>query len=277
MKRILIVVFCLSVSSFICGQNDTLAQPPPPPPPPLHLLYDSNPKAHETTIDSKDSTVFMFVQHKPKYTGEEAGLFKFLQREMKYPEMEKEMNIQGTVVVQFIVEKDGTTSSHKVIRGVEGGPGLSEESLRISKLIKFETGAIQADKYVRLQYNIPFKFSLSQDPIIKGMWEYPQGEDSLQNLIKTELMNTSVKAKDDVAGKVKLLQVIDVKGNVKTTLAEDSKANNKTLNKEALRAYSRVKQMKWSEAAESPQPYSCEIIIYIDTAAARKEKAELKK
>jgi len=56
---------------------------------------------------------------------------EYLSKNIKYPKKEQKKGITGTVYINFIVEKDGTVSNAKVLRGVDGGPGLEEEALRV--------------------------------------------------------------------------------------------------------------------------------------------------
>ncbi|MFM7727507.1 MAG: energy transducer TonB, partial [Flavobacteriales bacterium] len=77
------------------------------------------------------------------------------------PEMEKENNIQGTVYVQFVVEKDGSITGVTIQRGVQGGPNLSRVAeTAVRKLKRFETPAKQNGRAVRLKMTIPVKFTL---------------------------------------------------------------------------------------------------------------------
>ena len=88
-------------------------------------------------------------------------MMKDLISNLIYPEMEKENGIQGTVYVGFVVEKDGSITNVKVMRGVSGGPGLSKAAeSAVKKLKKFETPAKNDGKLVRYQYTLPVKFKL---------------------------------------------------------------------------------------------------------------------
>ena len=101
-----------------------------------------------------------FVQVMPTYPGGEQALYKFLYNNISYPEQEKAMNIEGTVFVNFIIEKDGTPTNFTITRGVEGGIGLDREALNACmKLGKFNPGT-QNGVPQRVFLTIPIKFHL---------------------------------------------------------------------------------------------------------------------
>ncbi|MFM1773228.1 MAG: hypothetical protein RLZZ71_2370, partial [Bacteroidota bacterium] len=115
--------------------------------------------------DKKDKAepVLTFVQEMPAYPGGEKALYEFLYNNITYPEQEKSQNIEGTVFVNFVVEKDGTPSNFTVTRGVEGGKGLDREALAAcKKLGKFNPGK-QNGVSQRVFLTIPIKFTLADN------------------------------------------------------------------------------------------------------------------
>ena len=113
-------------------------------------------KAHAS---SDDSQVFQIVEEMPSFPG--GGMpecLKFLSKHLKYPAISQENGVQGIVSVQFIVEKDGSISNPKVIRGVD--PYLDKEALRVVKTMpKWKPGK-QRGKPVRVSYTVPVIFKL---------------------------------------------------------------------------------------------------------------------
>ena len=79
--------------------------------------------------DVEEPLPFSFVEEKPEYHGGMEALAKFLGDNLKYPHIAKESGILGTVVVQFVVEKDGSVGDVKVVRGLGGG--CNEEAIRV--------------------------------------------------------------------------------------------------------------------------------------------------
>lgn len=109
--------------------------------------------------EEKEEEVFVFVEENPSYPGGDEARIKFLSANIKYPDIAKEGNIQGTVYVTFVVEKDGSVSNVKVLRGIGGG--CDEEAVNvIKKMPKWSPGK-QRGRAVRAQFNMPIKFTLS--------------------------------------------------------------------------------------------------------------------
>jgi len=109
------------------------------------------------TTDASNDQIFTVVQQQPKFPGD---LNTYLANNIKYPEKERNSNITGTVFITFVVEKDGSVSGVKVLRGVPGGPGLDAEAVRvITATPKWKPGQ-QNGQPVRVQYSIPIRFKL---------------------------------------------------------------------------------------------------------------------
>ncbi len=89
----------------------------------------------------------------PELIGGLAGL----QARIKYPEMARRAGIEGRVIVQFIVNEDGTIENPRVIRGIGGG--CDEEALKAVSQTKFKPGR-QRGEPVRVQYSLPVIFKL---------------------------------------------------------------------------------------------------------------------
>ena len=77
--------------------------------------------------------VFMVAEQMPEFPGGMKELLKFLQNNLKYPENAMKNNVQGRVIVQFVVEKDGTLTEFKVARSVD--PDLDAEALRVLQIM----------------------------------------------------------------------------------------------------------------------------------------------
>ena len=78
-----------------------------------------------------DNKVFDIVEQKPQFPGGEAALLKYVAEHIRYPAMAQENNIQGRVVVQFVVTKTGEVGEVKVVRGKD--PDLDKEAVRVVK------------------------------------------------------------------------------------------------------------------------------------------------
>jgi protein TonB len=149
--------------------------PPPPPPPPevIEIVEDEVELEDELEIEDtesdediaieieeeSDDEFFMVVENMPVFPGGDLGLMKYIQRNVKYPPIAKEYNITGKVYVSFIVDKSGSVTNVKIVRGVD--KNLDAEALRVVKsLPKYKPGK-QRGKAVRVMFTIPINFTLN--------------------------------------------------------------------------------------------------------------------
>ncbi len=115
-----------------------------------------------TVEASEDDSVFSVVEQKPQFPGGENALFRFLGENIIYPAIAMANNIQGRVICQFIVEKDGSISNIEIVRS-GGDKSLDTEALRVLKTMpKWEPG-VQNGKRVRVRYTIPVIFKLQDE------------------------------------------------------------------------------------------------------------------
>tara|TARA_B100001250_G_scaffold125539_2_gene106771 strand:+ start:27270 stop:27923 length:654 start_codon:yes stop_codon:yes gene_type:complete len=149
--------------------------PPPPPPPPevIEIVEDEVEIEEELEIEDtesdedemieieeeSDDEFFMVVENMPEFPGGDLGLMKYIQKNVKYPPIAKEYNITGKVYVSFIVDKSGSVTNVKIVRGVD--KNLDAEALRVVKsLPKYKPGK-QRGKPVRVMFTIPINFTLN--------------------------------------------------------------------------------------------------------------------
>lgn len=102
--------------------------------------------------------VFMVAEQMPEFPGGMKELLKFLQDNLKYPESAMKNNVQGRVIVQFVVEKDGTPTEFNVVRAVN--PDLDAEALRVLKTMPKWKPGMQRGEVVRVKYTVPVMFRL---------------------------------------------------------------------------------------------------------------------
>jgi len=106
-----------------------------------------------------EEVIFTVVEENPGYPGGEVEMRKFLQENMKYPQMARESGIQGTVYVTFVVEKDGNITDVRILRGIGGG--CDEEAMRVVRSMPRWNPGKQRGQAVRVQFNLPVRFVLS--------------------------------------------------------------------------------------------------------------------
>lgn len=108
--------------------------------------------------DPDEGKIFQFVEEPPSFPGGEDKLMEYLSKNIKYPTIAKENNIQGRVYVTFVVDKDGKVTGAKVLRGIGGG--CDEEALRVVKNMPEWKPGRQNGRSVLVQYNLPVVFNL---------------------------------------------------------------------------------------------------------------------
>ncbi len=161
-------------------------KPPPPPAPPaqttlIHIVTDDVEVEDDLIIDAEadeltvietytppavveeeevaEAEIFLVVEESPSYPGGDEARIRFLQQNIQYPQMARESGIQGTVYVTFVVEKNGSVTDVRVLRGIGGG--CDEEAVRVIKAMPKWNPGKQRGKPVRVQFNMPIKFTLA--------------------------------------------------------------------------------------------------------------------
>jgi len=102
--------------------------------------------------------IFVIVEEMPEFPGGEKARLEFFANNIVYPQMAKETDVKGLVVVQFVVNEDGSISDIKLLRTIGGG--CDEEALRVIKLMPKWKAGKQNNKEVRVIFNMPITFTL---------------------------------------------------------------------------------------------------------------------
>ena len=113
----------------------------------------------EEEVVEEEAIPFQLVEEKPSFQGGDANQFsKWVNSRLVYPEIAKENGVEGRVTLQFTVEKDGTVTKVKVLRGVD--PSLDKEAVRVVSMSpKWKPGK-QRDRAVPVTYTFPVIFQL---------------------------------------------------------------------------------------------------------------------
>ena len=176
--------------------KDEAPPPPPPPPPPAEIEQKVKFTAPVVTTDTLEDTgmlnqddlnkqstntvitedqeiiidetenevieqvapVLTIVELMPGFNGGEEEMYKWLANNIKYPQVAKETGISGTVVVTFVVERDGGITNVQVLKDIGGGCG--DEALRVVKAMPKWKAGKQNGVPVRVQFNLPIRFTL---------------------------------------------------------------------------------------------------------------------
>ena len=114
----------------------------------------------EPVPESKN--VYESVEQMPEFPGGMEEMMKFLQQNIQYPASAAKNKVEGRVVLQFVVEKDGQIGEVKVARSVD--PELDAEALRVVKSMPNFIPGRQDGKPVAVWYTIPISFKLQGKP-----------------------------------------------------------------------------------------------------------------
>jgi TonB family protein len=108
--------------------------------------------------ESVEQEMIFVVEKMPEFPGGFDAMFDFIKANLEYPQEAKDAEIEGIVFVSFVVEKDGSVSSIKLLRGI--GYGCDEAAMDVVRKMPKWKPATQRGKPVRVQYQLPFNFKL---------------------------------------------------------------------------------------------------------------------
>lgn len=112
-------------------------------------------------VEENPNQIFTAVEKQPGFPGGDAKFGAYLGKAIRYPAVARENNVTGRVILTFVVERDGSLTDIKVVRGI--GSGCDEEAVRALKASPKWTPGIQNGRPVRVQYSVPVAFSLAQE------------------------------------------------------------------------------------------------------------------
>ena len=119
--------------------------------------YDFTPPEIEEE-EIVEAEIFKVVEEMPEFPGGAAKMMEFIQKNIKYPMMARESDIQGRVFVNFVVEPDGSITNVTVMRGIGGG--CDEEALRVVQSMPNWKPGKQRGSAVRCSFTVPIIFKL---------------------------------------------------------------------------------------------------------------------
>ena len=122
------------------------------------IIIDDPGTGTAVMIVEKDPPPFTHVEEMPEFIGGERAMLMFINDKVKYPKIELENNVTGTVYASFVVDKTGNITNVKIERGVKGGPNFNKEVERVINLMpKWKPGK-QNGVAVPVQFYLPVKF-----------------------------------------------------------------------------------------------------------------------
>ena len=109
--------------------------------------------------EPEEQTIFEVVEQMPEFPGGNAALMQYLNKNIKYPVIAQEQGVQGRVIVQFVVNKEGSIVDAQVVRSVD--PYLDKEAIRVINTMPKWTPGKQRGKPVRVKFTVPVAFRLT--------------------------------------------------------------------------------------------------------------------
>ena len=232
-----------------------------------------------------DPNVFEVVEKMPEFpNGGMPGLMKYLSDNIRYPEAAKVAGIQGRVTVVFVVDKDGSITNVKTLRGVDAE--LDKEAIRVIGSMPKWIPGMQKGKAVKVRYTVPVMFRLPNKPVegkvneivVKGvakpsdnvtgdvyeaveqMPEFPGGMAGLMQYITKNLRYPEEAKAKGIQGRVTVRVVVNTEGKV--TNAEVLRSADPVLDAEALRVASSLPD--WKPGMKDGKPVNVRFIFPVN-------------
>ena len=165
---------------------------------------------------SSDTTIFKLVDIPPSFPGGVTKLLKFLYSNIYYPKEAKSLGIDGQVIVQFVIDTDGSLTNVELLRDIGGGCG--KEAIRVIKMMPNWNPGIFNNQPVKTQYILPVKFKL--EGVRKNLpiqaAQFVGGEAAMNKYIMENIIYPERAKKKNIEGIVELLLKFDEKGNIES-------------------------------------------------------------
>jgi len=229
-----------------------------------------------------NNPVFEVVEIMPEFPdGGMSGLMQFLSKNIQYPINAQKNHTQGRVTVQFVINKDGSISEPKIIRGVD--PDLDGEAIRVISLMPKWKPGMQKGQPVRVKYTVPVMFRLSDDgqkeeykpipkidetvvvgyaskqapaeedpvfEVVENMPEFAGGMGGLMQYLSKNIKYPVEAQKAGIQGRVIMQVIIDKNGNV--TNPKVTQPVDPLLDTEAIRVTASMP--KWKPGTQRGMP-----------------------
>ena len=208
-----------------------------------------------TKKPAEEGEIFQVVEEQPMFPGGMEEMMKFLQQNIKYPKEAQEQGKQGRVIVQFVVNKDGSIVNDSIVRSVD--PLLDAEALRVVRSMPNWTPGKQKGKPVRVRFTLPVTFHLNGDApkqatevkqpeatddkifqVVEDQPEFPGGMEALMKHLSKEIKYPKEAQDKGTQGRVIVQFVVRKDGSI--TDAKVMKPVDPLLDAEALRVVSEM-------------------------------------
>lgn len=223
----------------------------------------------EKMPQTQEEPIFAVVEQMPEFKGGISGLNQFLRQTIRYPDTCRKANIQGRVIVQFIVGNDGSISDVEVIKSVN--KFLDNEAKRVISLMPNWTPGYQHGVPVRVKYTVPINFRLNNDfdkeesqrvdtiseevsesglsapfQVVEQMPSFPGGDAKLNEFITKNTQYPENCKTNNIQGKVFVQFIVERDGTVSNPTV--LRSVNPYLDKEAIRLI--MSMPKWTPGSQ---------------------------
>lgn len=134
-------------------------------PEPEPFPYYVDPPFYEPILEPivvKKDTIYEFAAFMPEFPGGQQAFINYISSNLIYPEIAKEIGMEGKVIVSFVVFEDGTIHEATVLRGIKGETSCDKEALRlINQMPKWIPGKREGGELVKVRVKIPVMFKLN--------------------------------------------------------------------------------------------------------------------
>jgi len=197
-------------------------------------------------IEADHNQVFTSVELTPEFPGGWDKFGAYLGKSIRYPALARENGTQGRVIVAFVVERDGSLSDVKVIRGI--GSGCDEEAVRVLKNSPTWKPGIQNGRTVRVQYSVPISFTLANDGIpltdttkrdkqvftsVEQVPEFPGGLMAFGRFLSSNIKYPKADFDNGTQGRVIVTFIVEKDGSLSTM--KITRGISESLDNESLR------------------------------------------
>ena len=241
----------------------------------------------EVSLPANNDSIYNIVEENAQFPGGDAAMYKWIANHLQYPEECRDKSIQGRVIVQFVVNKDGSISDIKVLKSPHSL--LSKEAIRVVNAMPFWKPAKVKGEVVRSSFRLPINFKLAgtqktdtitgQEKGLKpeitvmakptgkpieeednGLFvdyetsaEFPGGAEAMYKWIADHIKYPEECKAKGIQGRVTLSFVIEVDGSV--TNVKALRSPDDRLSQEAIRVVSAMP--KWKPATQMDKPVRC--------------------
>lgn len=153
---VLFICFTFSANQKVIGQSSVNED----------LLTKTEKPIQDVKAEKQEEKIFVIVEKMPEFQGGKDAQIKFMATNIKYPQEARKAGIQGMVYVTYVVEKDGSITDVRVLRGIGGG--CDEEAVRVINTMPNWMPGTQRGEPVCVQFNLPIRFILDGDGVSKN-------------------------------------------------------------------------------------------------------------